>query len=88
MPGFDGTGPRGQGPLTGGGRGYCAIAFPPPATGRLPYGYAGWQGTPVHYAPLLPARWPRVGMPWGFPMARWWPRRGCRGGRAWRARWW
>ena len=23
MPGFDGTGPRGQGPGTGGGRGYC-----------------------------------------------------------------
>lgn len=25
MPGFDGTGPRGQGPMTGGGRGYCAM---------------------------------------------------------------
>jgi hypothetical protein len=24
MPGFDGTGPRGEGPLTGGGRGFCA----------------------------------------------------------------
>ena len=24
MPGFDGTGPRGQGPFSGGGRGYCA----------------------------------------------------------------
>ena len=24
MPGFDGTGPRGMGPMTGGGRGYCA----------------------------------------------------------------
>jgi hypothetical protein len=24
MPGFDGTGPQGGGPLTGGGRGYCA----------------------------------------------------------------
>jgi len=23
MPGFDGTGPAGQGPMTGGGRGYC-----------------------------------------------------------------
>ena len=28
MPGFDGTGPRGMGPMTGGGRGYCAV---PPA---------------------------------------------------------
>lgn len=25
MPGFDGTGPRGQGPMTGGARGYCAV---------------------------------------------------------------
>ncbi|MFC1956809.1 DUF5320 domain-containing protein [Chloroflexota bacterium] len=25
MPGFDGTGPRGMGPMTGGGRGYCAV---------------------------------------------------------------
>ncbi len=25
MPGFDGTGPRGQGAMTGGGRGYCAV---------------------------------------------------------------
>ena len=24
MPGFDGTGPRGQGPMTGGGRGFCS----------------------------------------------------------------
>ena len=25
MPGFDGTGPMGQGPMTGGGRGFCAV---------------------------------------------------------------
>jgi hypothetical protein len=25
MPGFDGTGPRGLGPMTGGGRGFCAV---------------------------------------------------------------
>lgn len=25
MPDFDGTGPRGQGTMTGGGRGYCAV---------------------------------------------------------------
>ncbi len=25
MPGFDGTGPAGRGPMTGGGRGYCAV---------------------------------------------------------------
>ena len=27
MPGFDGTGPRGMGPMTGGGRGFCAIPW-------------------------------------------------------------
>ncbi|MCK9554848.1 DUF5320 domain-containing protein [bacterium] len=25
MPGFDGTGPLGQGPMTGGGRGFCVL---------------------------------------------------------------
>jgi hypothetical protein len=25
MPGYDGTGPRGQGSMSGGGRGYCAV---------------------------------------------------------------
>jgi len=35
MPGFNGTGPQGQGPMTGGARGYCN----PSAAGYgLPYG--------------------------------------------------
>ncbi|HHY12424.1 MAG TPA: DUF5320 domain-containing protein [Firmicutes bacterium] len=28
MPGFDGTGPRGRGPFTGKGQGFCAIRVP------------------------------------------------------------
>jgi len=32
MPGLDGTGPRGEGPRTGGGRGFC----PPNATSTSP----------------------------------------------------
>jgi len=28
MPRFDGTGPKGRGPLTGRGMGYCAVRFP------------------------------------------------------------
>ena len=32
MPGFDGTGPRGMGPMTGGGRGYCAVPLSIPET--------------------------------------------------------
>ncbi len=35
MPGFDGTGPMGMGPRTGGGFGFC-----PPGTGPAPAGYA------------------------------------------------
>ena len=30
MPGFDGTGPRGIGPMTGGGRGYCVVPLSTP----------------------------------------------------------
>jgi hypothetical protein len=36
MPGFDGTGPRGLGPRTGGGFGFCA-----PGAGGAPAGYPG-----------------------------------------------
>jgi len=28
MPGFDGTGPRGMGSMTGGGRGFCVVPLP------------------------------------------------------------
>lgn len=38
MPRLDGSGPQGQGPLTGRGDGYCAVADP---AGRRPYGVAG-----------------------------------------------
>lgn len=40
MPGFDGTGPRGLGPMTGGGRGFCAVPLPqtrPAYMGRAAY---------------------------------------------------
>lgn len=30
MPRFDGTGPQGQGPMTGRGEGYCAVEIPAP----------------------------------------------------------
>ena len=47
MPVFDGTGPQGQGPITGRGEGYCAIRLPEPGSGQVPYGYAGRAGLPV-----------------------------------------
>lgn len=45
MPGLDGTGPRGEGPMTGGGRGYCT----PGQVGNRPtygwgYGYGRGYG--------------------------------------------
>ncbi|MCD6310783.1 MAG: DUF5320 domain-containing protein [Candidatus Eremiobacteraeota bacterium] len=46
MPGFDGTGPMGMGPMTGRGMGFCAVAVPGIASG-LPYGYAGIAGRPL-----------------------------------------
>ncbi|MBN2333395.1 MAG: DUF5320 domain-containing protein [Deltaproteobacteria bacterium] len=49
MPGFDGTGPQGYGPMTGGGRGYCTAGTP----GSNAYGFRrfggrgfGFQGVP------------------------------------------
>ncbi len=71
MPGFDGTGPMGQGPMTGGGRGYCAMPLNtigrPPFTGRFAgrgrgRGFRNW-----YYATGIPG-WARAaqGVPaWG-----------------------
>jgi hypothetical protein len=50
MPGFDGTGPRSQGPMTGRGQGYCALVLPGAGEESAPRGYAGLQGTPVRLA--------------------------------------
>jgi len=67
MPGFDGTGPRGMGPMTGGGRGFCSpwgigAAFAgygtPPRVG-YGYPYYGWAG----------ASYPFYGTPTGAPGA-------------------
>ena len=55
MPGFDGTGPRGMGPMTGGGRGFCypwgmstgfaGYGAPP----RVWYGYPYYGGVRAAY---------------------------------------
>ncbi|MBN1367381.1 MAG: DUF5320 domain-containing protein [Dehalococcoidales bacterium] len=53
MPGFDGTGPRGIGPMTGGGRGYCSSSgirtvWRPYSARRWPgYGYGYGYGYPA-----------------------------------------
>jgi hypothetical protein len=57
MPGFDGTGPRGLGPMTGGGRGFCS----PWGMRAVPgsYAYHRWTGYPHPrygmYRPMPPA---------------------------------
>ena len=42
MPGFDGTGPRGMGPMTGGGRGFCNPYGP--FYGTMPRYGSAWGG--------------------------------------------
>ena len=46
MPGFDGTGPLGQGPMTGRGQGFCVLRSSENSPGQL-QGFAGLQGVPV-----------------------------------------
>jgi len=48
MPGFDGTGPRGCGPMTGHGRGYCVLRLPR-TTDESVEGFVGATGRPVCY---------------------------------------
>jgi hypothetical protein len=46
MPGFDGTGPQGKGPLTGRGLGYCVLRERGEEPARVE-GWAGIEGVPV-----------------------------------------
>jgi hypothetical protein len=52
MPGFDGTGPRGMGPMTGGGRGFCS-PFGARAAWQ-PWGAHRWAGYGYPYGPIPP----------------------------------
>jgi len=46
MPGFDGTGPLGQGPMTGRGMGFCVLQESKDRAGQA-NGLGGVQGTPI-----------------------------------------
>ena len=46
MPGLDGTGPLGQGPMTGRGQGFCALTTSKETPGQLE-GLAGLHGSPI-----------------------------------------
>jgi len=66
MPGLDGTGPRGMGPMTGGGRGFCSpwgISNAPRGYGAYPrtrYGYPRYGGvgvsSPFYVGSMTPAQ--------------------------------
>ena len=59
MPGFDGTGPRGIGPMTGGGRGFCVIP--------LPSTWPTYAGTGFHMTYTAPWGIPYYGVPPSAP---------------------
>jgi hypothetical protein len=46
MPGFDGTGPLGQGPMTGRGRGFCVLTTSEENPSQVE-GFAGLQAEPI-----------------------------------------
>jgi hypothetical protein len=51
MPGYDGTGPRGRGPMTGKGDGYCVLEIPEDPH-QLRTGLVGLTGRPVTLPPM------------------------------------
>ena len=96
MPGFDGTGPMGMGPRTGGGRGFC-----PPVAGYAPYGgysysaypYGGYPYSGYPFGGQPYGFYPYGGYPFAFGVGRGgFPRGGGRGrafgGGRGRSRWW
>jgi hypothetical protein len=50
MPRYDGTGPKGRGPMTGRGGGYCLLKLPGSLDEPLS-GFAGRSGYPVRLRP-------------------------------------
>lgn len=64
MPGYDGTGPRGKGPMTGKGAGYCVLKFPR-AEHKPVEGFAGRLGLPVRL-PALSGSVQGAQKPWIF----------------------
>ncbi len=56
MPGFDGTGPNGMGPMTGGGRGFCSPrrSIPQQYTGSRSAYYAFPRYGTYGFRPFIP----------------------------------
>jgi hypothetical protein len=82
MPGFDGTGPLGLGPMTGRGMGYCVMPLPQTRGGRIQYGYAGINGIKVPIIPPHALSGPYLsGLASSLPLWRSWFRTGFGRGR-------
>ena len=80
MPGFDGTGPQGRGPMTGKGMGFCVLKEPKDKPGQVE-GFVGIQSTSVSqygYGPFYTAARPMYGIGFGRGCGC---GRGLRGGR-------
>jgi len=66
MPGFNGTGPLGKGPLTGGERGFCAV--PAGNNPGVTYGISGVQNYPVSTSyPYHPIYGRSYNLPYSYP---------------------
>lgn len=65
MPGYDGTGPRGLGPMTGGARGYCVTGW---GGVRRGFGLRRWPRL-GGYGRGAGWRWDDVAMPSDMPPA-------------------
>jgi len=67
MPFGDGTGPRGMGPMTGRGAGYCAgfgrPGFANPIPGRRWFGFGWRRASRYPYAYRPPVPYPGYGYP-------------------------
>jgi hypothetical protein len=84
MPGFDGTGPLGLGPMTGRGMGYCVMPLPQPKRGRIQYGFAGISGMKVPITSPYALGSPYLsGLSSYVPFRRPWFRRGVGRGKGW-----
>lgn len=98
MPGGDGTGPMGMGPMSGRAAGYCA-GYPVPGFAN-PYGGRWFRRSAAPYGRSLPAGAPMVSPyyapfagrgfgagwgrgGWGMGWRRGWARAGLRRGRGW-----
>lgn len=71
MPGFDGAGPMGMGPMTGGGRGFCAVPMSDwngPFGGRFFGRGRGWdRGGGWGRGLGWRHGWSGYGPAWGYP---------------------